>query len=442
MAKKKTIIWSIIGLVLVSGVVYFAFFQKAKVQYNMATAKKGDLSKTVSVTGTLKANDTVGLNFESTGRVRDVQVKVGQTVAKGDIVAVLNDDNLQLQVDQAKSNLDKARAQAGVSDDSIHTAEVAKENAENALGGTKNLNDANVAAADQVKKDAETKYDHAQDYYDQVKSDSGEGSAEAKLAKLTLDAAEAAYNSAKKAQDVANEQADLARTQAENTLETAKANLAAAKSKYIAASNDASVAGFEAAYETALNDLDKATLRAPADGTIKEVNFKVGEVYSGSYNASSSSTDFAKMISFGKVLETKVPESDIAKIKLDQTASVSFDAFPADEKFNAMVVSVEPSATVVQDVVDYVAKLTMQTDDPRFKDGMSADVDILIEKKENVISVPQRAVQEKDGKDIVQILKDGQPEDRQVQLGFQGDEGMVEVISGLSESDEVITSTK
>ncbi len=442
MLQRKTVIWSLTAFIFLAGIVYFSFLRKPAVQYNTIEAKRGELAQTVSVTGTLKANDTISLNFEMSGRIRETRVKIGETVAKGDIIAFLNDDNLQLGVEEAKSDLAKARAQAGETNDTIHSAEVAVENAENALRDTKRLNDANVEAVDQTAKDAKQKLDDAREYYDQVKSEDGAASSTTKSAKLTLDTAEASFNDAKKAQDVNDQQADLEETQAQNTLNTAEANLDAAKSRYVASANDATVAGFEAAYETAINNLGKATLRAPASGTIKEVNFKAGEVFGGTISNINTSGDFAKMISFDNILEAKVPESDITKIKVGETAAVSFDAFPADEKLGATVVSIEPSATVVQDVVDYVVKLAMDTNDPRLKDGMSADIDVSIQKKAQVISIPDRAVKDSGNKKIVQVLADGKPVDREVKLGLEGDGGMVEITSGLNEGDQVITSTK
>jgi HlyD family secretion protein len=440
--KTKTTIWIVVGGVILIGIVYFAFLRKPKIQYNTIEAQSGDLSETVSVTGTLKANDTISLNFETTGKINEVDVKVGQKVDKGDVLAILKDDNLQSSVDQAKADLDRARAEAGANNDYVHSAEVKVKNAEDTLHDTKQLNDANIAAADQTADDAKDKLDDAQDYYDAVKDDGSSTDAETKLAKLTLDSAQASYNDARKAQDVADEKADLAETEAQNNLKSAKAELAEDESKYVLAANNAKVAAAQAAYETALNNLDKATLRAPAAGIVKEVNFKVGEVYGGILSNSNDTMDFAKMISYDDILEAKVPESDIAKIQVGQDASVTFDAFSADEKFDATVVSIEPSATVVQDVVDYVVKLAMEKNDPRFKDGMSADVDIMIQKENGVISIPQRAVSNEGGKDSVQILENGKPVERAVTLGLEGDGGMVEVKSGLKEGDLVITSTK
>ena len=440
MPKRKTIIWIVIGAAVLIGIVYFAFLRKPKVEYNTVEVKKGELTETVSVTGTLKANDDIGLNFETPGRIKESRIKVGDRVAKGDVLAILDQTNLQNDLDQAQANLDKARADAGANSDIVHTDDVEVENAKSSLEDTKSLNDANVKAADQTYTDAKNKLDDAQSYYDQVKSESGASSSTTKLAKLTLDAAEASYNSAKKDRDVALKQADLAKTGAENNLNSAEANLSAAKSKYVSAGNNATVKSFAAAYETALNNLDKAVLRAPTNGVIKKVNFKPGEVI-GSPSVTSQSGFFAEMISFDNIFEAQVSEADIAKVAMGQSAKLTFNALPS-ESFDGEVVSVEPSATVVQDVVDFVVKISLAKNDLRLKDGMSADVDISINKKENIISIPQRAVQDTNGKKIVQVLENGKPVDREVKLGLEGDGGLVEIVSGLSEGDQVITSIK
>jgi len=396
----------------------------------------------VSVTGTLKANDTVSLNFEATGRIKSVDVKVGQKVAKGDIIGTLDDANLQLAVDQAKANLEKAQADAGANFDEIHSAKVEVENAEEYLDDTKSLNKRNVAAAEQTVSDTKDYLDDAQSYYDKVKDDNGTDSSTTKLAKLTLDTAEANYEQAKDALDVADQTADLSETSAENKLNTAEAALDAAESRFVKAGKDANVASFEAAYETAVNNLGKAALRAPANGIIKEMSFKAGEVFGGTISNINTTGDFGKMISFDYILEAKVSESDIAKVKVGQQATLTFDAFGPDEKFAATVVSIDPSATVVQDVVDYIVKLSMDKDDSRFKDGMSSDLDILVAAKNGVVIIPERAVKDVDGKKVVQVLENGKPVDREVKLGMKGDGGMVEVTSGLDEREVVITSTK
>ncbi len=440
MPQKKTIIWTLIAFFVIGGIVYFSFLRKPKIQYTTETVKRGELAQTVSVTGTLKANDTLGLNFEVPGRIKKVNIEIGQKVAKGDVLAMLDQANLELGAEQAKANLDKARADAGANTNTVHIDDVSVENAEKTLKDTKSLNDANVKAADQTVSDAKKKLEDAQNFYDQVKSESGSSSSITKNAKLTLDAAEAGLNQAKKNSDVADQQADLSETEATNNLNSAKANLGAAKSKFVSASDNAVVQSFEAAYETALNNLDKAVLRSPVTGTITKLNFKAGEVI-GSPSVTSTTGIFAQMISQDFIFEALVSETDIAKVSIGQSASLAFDALPG-ETFDSSVVSIEPSATVVQDVVDYLVKLSIPKSDPRLKDGLSADVNIATAKKENIIAVPERIVKDQNGKKVISVLAGGKPDDRVVTLGLGGDEGMIEITSGLKEGDEIITSQK
>ncbi len=436
MLQRKTIIWTAIAVAFIGGLIYFSFLREPEVEYVTESVDRGTLKETVSVSGTLKADETLSLDFEITGRIGSVEAEVGQKVSKGDIIGYLENENLQLAVDQAKANLNNARAEAGINEDTIHAANVEVDNAKKNLDDTESLNDANIAAAEQKVDDTEQYYEDAEEYYDQIVDDEGVNSAAAKLAKLTLDTAEANYEQAKDALEVADETADLAKTTAENKLETARASRDSAESEYVRATKNANIANYQVAYETALNNLGKAILRAPAAGVITDVNYEAGEVISA------SSESLANMISFDFILEARVPESDIAKIKVGQNADVTFDAFSSDEMFRAQAVSIEPSSTVVQDVVDYIAKLAMASEDERFKDGMSADIDILTAEKKNILIIPERAVTEKGGKYIVQVLDDGEPADRAVELGMEGDEGMIEAVSGLMEGEEVITSTR
>ena len=181
-------------------------------------------------------------------------------------------------------------------------------------------------------------------------------------------------------------------------------------------------------------------LRAPTTGVIKGVNFKAGEVI-GSPSVTSQSSFFAQMISYGNVFEAQVSETDIAKVEIGQTAILTFDAF-SGETFEGEVISVEPSATIVQNVVDFVVKISVSKSDMRLRDGMSADVNISTAKKADVISIPERTVKDQNGKKVVQVLVDGKPQDRVVALGLAGDNGMIEIASGLNEGDQVITATQ
>lgn len=147
----------------------------------------------------------------------------------------------------------------------------------------------------------------------------------------------------------------------------------------------------------------------------------------------------------GIEIEADVPESDIVKVELGQKANLTFDAFTSSDIFPATVTEIEPAATVIQDVVYYKVKLKLDTDEPRLKNGMSTDVDILTDKKDEVIYIPQRAVKEENGSQYVEILKDEKQsltEKIMVTTGMEGDDGMVEVKSGLNGGEKVVTLSK
>lgn len=145
------------------------------------------------------------------------------------------------------------------------------------------------------------------------------------------------------------------------------------------------------------------------------------------------------------VIETNVPESDITKIKLDQNAEVTFDALNPDQIFSAKVTEIDPASTVIQDVVYYRIKLKLENLDPQIKAGMTANIDVRTAEASNILMVPIRAIVN-EGKDkYVQVLVNAeinQVEKKKVTTGLEGDEGMVEIKSGLKEGEKVVTFTK
>jgi HlyD family secretion protein len=129
-------------------------------------------------------------------------------------------------------------------------------------------------------------------------------------------------------------------------------------------------------------------------------------------------------------------------VKVGQRAKISLDAFQNGETFSATVFDIEPASTVIQDVVYYKVKLRFDSFDERFKVGMSADVDISTDEKNNTIIIPARALKTEDEKNYVEILKDENAVEKIfVKTGMTGDEGTVEIVSGLSGGENVVILT-
>jgi len=430
--KKKTIIWISVGaaVIVIIGIYYLVAGKKPRTEYTTAPVERGSLAQTVSVTGDVVDKEEVVLNFEIGGRLTSVNIKEGDQVAAGEVVATLNDADLNSQVEQAKAALDKATADAQANDDAVNEAEVTKENAEDYLSQTKDLNKANIDNAEQNVKNAQDYYDDAKDYYDEDKTPTR---------KLTLTTAENSLKSARDAKEVADENADLAEVSAKNSLEQAEAQLAAAESDFAEKSRDATIESARAGYDIALNNLSRSVLKAPAGGIITEVNDKKGDILGTGVIKES----FAKMISGDLMIEAQIPESDILKIKNSLNADFTLDALGADEKFTGKVIEIFPAATVSGDVITYKVKFAIDNPDSRFKDGMTANLDIKTAEKESVLKIPMRALKSEDDHKYVDVLKDNNQTERvEVTTDLEGDEGLVEIKSGLKEGDKVVTFTK
>jgi len=141
--------------------------------------------------------------------------------------------------------------------------------------------------------------------------------------------------------------------------------------------------------------------------------------------------------------ETKVdvPETDVVKVKVGDEAEITLDALGSDIKFKGKVLTVDPASTEIQDVVYYKVKVAIEdSGNETIKPGMTADVLVDTDRRDNVIFIPSRALLTRSGTDekYVRVLKDGAVEERTVKLGLKADDGKTEVISGLNEGEEIV----
>lgn len=442
MSKKKKIIIGLIAVIIVIGVVVWQFQKEEDLseKYLIEKVQKENLVQTVSATGDLKSESEIILNFENPGRVGTVQVEVGDEVSEGETLANLSSDILTKQLEKAQIALDKAMAEAGSSDDTINELEQSVDNADDYLDEVDDLEDQKIEAAEQAYDDASDYYDEAVEYYNRSVDEYGENSVNAQSAKLTMKSAETSKNSAEQALETTRKAKDLAKVSAENSLSSAKKSLKTAESKYAERSRNAMVEAAKTDYEIALANLEKSSLNAPVNGSIAEINYEKGEVLGSS---SMGATSFGKMISKDFILEALVSESDIAKIQLNQIADLSFDALSFDEVVEAEVIEIEPAATIIQDVVYYKTKLKLNKMDSRLKEGMSADVDILIDERNSALTISQSAVDYENSKSFVRVIDEaGNIEKTEVRVGLEGDSGMIEIKSGLREGESVVVSER
>lgn len=181
--------------------------------------------------------------------------------------------------------------------------------------------------------------------------------------------------------------------------------------------------------------IDDTILRSPLSGQIAKIHKREGE------SASSSDVIILLIPQDPFQIEVDIPEVDIGEIELGDTCKIVLDAFPTIE-LSGKIVEIEPAETVISQVVYYKIKVSVETEFDKIRSGMTANVDILVDKKEDVLIIPQRALSYKEGETFVKIpVKDGF-EEKQIEIGLSGNSSEVEVLSGLQENDEVITFIK
>jgi len=191
----------------------------------------------------------------------------------------------------------------------------------------------------------------------------------------------------------------------------------------------------EAQLSLARERLQKAKLTSPISGIITQVRKKEGEM------AAPGEPIISLMSVSGLQIEVEVPEVDIGKVKLGQRAEIGLDAFP-DEVFWGRVVKIDPAEEIIQGVVYYKVTVDFDKLDKRIKSGMTADIDIITQEKNNVLVVPARAVISQNDKKMVRVLEGEGFKMREVKTGIHGSEGEIEIISGLKEGERVITFIK
>lgn len=199
----------------------------------------------------------------------------------------------------------------------------------------------------------------------------------------------------------------------------------------------AAVEQAQVAYDKAQKDLANIQILAPVNGIVSEVLPDVGEQIMANAVA-------IKMVGTETYdIEALVPETDIVKVQVGQTAVITLDAYGDDVKFKGVVTAKDPAETKVQDAVYYKIRVQIEPDGREIKPSMTANVTVTTAEAKGVFVIPLRSIKTSDGSGrTVRILKNLQVENRTVEIGLKGDEGMVEIKSGLAQGDLVITGEK
>lgn len=234
---------------------------------------------------------------------------------------------------------------------------------------------------------------------------------------------------------------------ASNSVAIAKATLELKKSgprSFDIQSAQAQIDQAQAALDKARSDASEYVIRAPIDGTITKVNYALGET-------PNQSNPVIMMLGNERYeIKVDIPESDITKISVGEKTNIELDAFGSDHPFTGAITFIDPAQTVIKDVTYYKTTVNFNQDswNDQIKPGMTANITVVASEKNNVLYIPQRAVKirattlgEVPSK-YVEVLVSGQPQERDISIGLRGDNGLVEITSGLNQGDSVITFKK
>jgi RND family efflux transporter MFP subunit len=396
--KRKVIPTLVILLVIGAAAGGYYYWQRsasapAIANVQTTTVRRGSLAATVNAAGNVAAARVGTITAQTSGKVTQVNVKISDRVKAGQTLVQLDLTDLnnslraaQLSLQTAQNNFDTAKAKNATNANALIIAKANLEKARISL---------HAAQAD----------------YDTIawRAGSAVTSQATALQQATIDyqSALASYNTT-----VATiSDTDLKNSQ--NSLDQAKLNV-----------------------EIAQLNLDRARLVAPFDGIITAVNINVGDNANASTTTTSATNAIAMYDPSRLQISVTVSEVDIAKVKVGQKATVLFDAL-SGKTYGAEVTTIYPAATVTQGVVNYIVILTLVNPDESVRPGMTANLTIEVERRDDVLLVPTRAIRAQGNQRIATVQYKGQSIQTPVTTGLSNDTS-IEVVNGLQEGDVVV----
>jgi len=473
---KKKWFYIIVLILIAITIGYFLFFKnKSKTNYELDTVKRGNLIQKVSVTGTVKPSTNVDLAFERGGKVASVNVSVGNRVKSGQVLVTLVNDDLQAQLNQAEAKLEELKKGSRPEEIDIQKEKVktAKDSLLDAIDDAYTKSDdairnktdklfsnpstfpqINIPIKDIVLK---SQIESERLFLEPVLNNWKDNLTDYNLAKDNLNKIKDFLDKLATAVNALTESATLSQTTIDGyktEISTCRTNINTAIMNLNSAINNLNlqekqlelyeagtileqIKAQEAGVEEIKANISKTIMVSPINGIITKNEAKVGEIVP-------ANTPIISIISDSKLqIEAYVPEADIAKVKINDLAEVTLDAYGKDVLFEAKVVSIDPAETIIEGVSTYKTVLEFTKEDAKIKSGMTANTDIITARKENVLYIPQRAVITKDKEKIVRkIDNNNQITEVKVETGLKDSDGNIEVLSGLSEGEKIVVYTK
>ncbi len=392
--RKRIIIWSSIAAAVVALVVAGALIASSsgtKIDPSkLAKVEKGDLAKSVVATGKIWPITQVEVKSKATGIVKKLYVEYGDKVKKGQLLAELDRDEMQAQVDQARAQLEASIASLNSTRADLVRAKVDAEGPDVPL----------------LKR----AYDRAQGM-----ANDGVVSASA------LDDAEKNYELALNKQNVAKAQ-----------LQVLQAKIGQAQGQL---SHD------RATLKQLEEQLGYTTIESPLDGIVLSRDVEIGDAVSSILVLGSSATLVMTLGDTSEVyVKGKVDESDIGKVYLGQPARIKVESFK-DKTFTGKVTKISPMGVEKDNVTTFEVRVSINNPEGVLKAMMTANAEIILEEHKNVLQIPEGSIiYDKDKKASVEVPDPkGKEGKRKIAVNIGISNGAkTELLSGLKEGDQVV----
>lgn len=412
--RPRWLRWGIVGALAVAlmvGGLYWRSSVQNSISFETVPVEQGAVQSRVSATGNLNAVVEVMVSSQVSGNIKALYADWNSRVKKGQLVALIDPEVFQAQLDQANASVRSAHA-ATLS----AQAQLAKSQADEsaAVAGQRN---AQAIAAKDLASEVNTRgqWERAQQLYrDQI------------MSRQNYDTAQANYGAA-----TAQVNADYAQVRAAGqSVQSARASVEVSKSQI--ASAQAQERQSQAALRQAQINLDRTRITAPVDGIVVARRMDVGQTVASTLNPPTIfeiAQDLTKM-----QVDTNVDESDIGKIALGQEATFVVDSYP-NTTFHGVVKEIRKAPIVTQNVVTYDVVISVDNSDLRLFPGMTANVTILTQRVDNTLKVPNSVLRFRPSAALMKKynLSSQQPDKPQVYVVGGGRLRAVPVVFGISD---------
>ncbi len=181
-------------------------------------------------------------------------------------------------------------------------------------------------------------------------------------------------------------------------------------------------------------------VRSPTDGTVLEILVHSGEIITSGTATFGGGTVLMQIADLSQmVVKADINEVNIPRVSVGQAVDIRLDALPG-QSFQGTVIEIATQGVKTENIVTYEVIIAIDTPHEVLKPMLTANVDIVTKRLDDVLTIPLEVLQVKNGDDVVEVLTNGTPKSQKVRVAFRTDTQAV-ITKGLKEHDQVIIPT-